>query len=1145
MPSPALHPLEAKFIKLALLQKFLTPTQVQQGHEILARRAAEGVTEQSLEQILQGEGLLTEDECEQLWEVIARTGDTEIRDQLVDRIGTRPGDAPPEAKPERPKAAALAPIPKRIGGYQILEPIGRGGMGAVFRARQIAMEREVALKLLPPELASNAKYIRRFIREARSAGMLNHGNLVHVHDVGEADGHYYISMEYVEGRTVKQIIRREGRLSVLASLHIIEQVAAALECAHRQKIVHRDIKPDNIMLTPQGVAKLCDLGLAKFIEGGPMQDTDTQEGHTMGTPHYMSPEQARASGKVEARSDLYSLGATFYHMVTGRVPFDGPTPIDVLMKVTSELPVRPDRIEPLLPPPLTQLILRLLAKQPSERPASAEAVRVEVRQLRRDVEAGRVFVFDDAPRAVPRGRPIPGPAVLPGARAQRSSRLPWHWWACGLGGALLFLLAGFLVHAGRVAGTAAAPEYPYFELHRGASVNPGFEVSSGSPGLRGPVRSVADLENRTVPRNADTPSDPRGAGAYPAAATPHLDATTLKVWERRFEENPSSWPQMLATLEEFAPDLSKAPAADQLRWSAFKAKALEERDQAAKREWTQRQIGSEALARSGFFRRALALLETFPPLLRAAPFVPEASQAAVVRLQRLAREDQKLQAEELEGLAKDGLDLLACRGLERWERELNEDGAGLEDEGRKALANAAARVLADGERLKAEDRALEKVQDEVRKGVEEVLRLAASHDLAGARQMCEAKLRLSVTEAEQHAYAAELDRLALTQRLYAALALAITRQPGQIHERDFRPQVKLSGRLKALHADHFVLEIPAGEGELRLSRVTRDELRTLFKLVFLDARLSTDDPLGRAAYDLHDRADPAARVALMQEAELHDARAIQLLKKLVAAERHELRAQGRRLLARAEKYLVQGRLVASQELAGQALSVLGAMADPVAEARAQRILKLAVEARAVQSSWRGAYSALPRGRGQLETSASELADPDSEWDWQGLRPVRGSEGALLFGAETARATPPWTLAGPALLELEVQLPTLGKGALALSALATTRGVREEWSLRVESQAQGLAVALAFPGTLEPAWAPRPALGGYAAPSVAAPGSRLRALGGGQPGMGRPRRKHLHAVERGAAGGGQRAAPGNPRRRPAHSHARPSRASACG
>ena len=209
----------------------------------------------------------------------------------------------------------------QIPGYESLGRIGQGAMGVVFKARQVSVDRLVAIKVLRDEAARDREYIERFRREARVAAKLSHNNIVGVIDAGEADGRHYFVMEYVEGTTVQDELDRGKAYDEKAALGIALAVARALEHAHERGLIHRDIKPANILLTRDGNIKLADLGLARMAA-----DVQGTAGVAAGTPYYISPEQARGQADVDIRTDIYSLGATLYHMVTGRVPYSGATP---------------------------------------------------------------------------------------------------------------------------------------------------------------------------------------------------------------------------------------------------------------------------------------------------------------------------------------------------------------------------------------------------------------------------------------------------------------------------------------------------------------------------------------------------------------------------------------------------------------------------------------------------------------------------------------------------------------------------------------------------------------------------------------------------------------------------------------------------
>jgi len=269
--------------------------------------------------------------------------------------------------PESPKPTEI------IEGYEILNKLGEGGMGSVYLARQVGMGRLVALKVLPRRLSRNSKFLHRFIREAQLAGKLNHVNLVQAFDVGESRGYYFLAMEYVEGRTARDLVDEKGPLEEGEALHLVLQIARALEAAHEFDIVHRDVKPDNILVRSDGVAKLSDLGLAR--EAGD-DSSLTQSGVAVGTAHYISPEQARGRKDVDIRADIYSLGATLYHLLASRTPYDGDTAAVVMTKHLTER-VKPIReVNPKVSKNCARLIEKMMAKDREQRYANpAELLR--------------------------------------------------------------------------------------------------------------------------------------------------------------------------------------------------------------------------------------------------------------------------------------------------------------------------------------------------------------------------------------------------------------------------------------------------------------------------------------------------------------------------------------------------------------------------------------------------------------------------------------------------------------------------------------------------------------------------------------------------------------------------------------------------
>ncbi|HED65488.1 MAG TPA: FHA domain-containing protein [Planctomycetes bacterium] len=273
-------------------------------------------------------------------------------------------------------------LPRRIGGFRIEERLGRGGMGEVFLAVQESLHRPVALKVLSPEFAADVAFVHRFQSEARAAAALSHPNVVVVFDVGEADGHHFLAMEYMSGGNLEERIEREGRLPWRDVVAILRDAASGLAFAEERGILHRDIKPANLMVSASGVVKIADLGLATQVE------QQSADGKTFGTPHFISPEQARGEA-VDCRSDLYSLGATAYRLLTGRTPFQGRSAREIVRARFTEDPIPPADLVPGVPEPLSELLLSLLARDPDDRPASALALLDELSELPLDGQPER------------------------------------------------------------------------------------------------------------------------------------------------------------------------------------------------------------------------------------------------------------------------------------------------------------------------------------------------------------------------------------------------------------------------------------------------------------------------------------------------------------------------------------------------------------------------------------------------------------------------------------------------------------------------------------------------------------------------------------------------------------------------------------
>jgi len=272
-----------------------------------------------------------------------------------------------------------AEIPETIGHYKIERKIGEGGMGSVYQGRHSTLDTPVAIKVLPKHIdLKDPEYSQRFSREAKIAARLRHPNLVQVHDYGAEGGYYYLVMDYVEGPTCSEEVQRLERIDWRRAVEIAIQVANGLEYAASKGIIHRDVTPGNIILDPEGEARITDLGLAKETTGG--ATGLTRSGASLGTPYYMSPEQINNARDVDFRTDIYSLGATLYHMVCGQVPYTGTTFEVMTKQVRHPLP-SPKIHVPDLPDDLCDVIRKMMAKNPNDRYQSYEELRQDLRNL--------------------------------------------------------------------------------------------------------------------------------------------------------------------------------------------------------------------------------------------------------------------------------------------------------------------------------------------------------------------------------------------------------------------------------------------------------------------------------------------------------------------------------------------------------------------------------------------------------------------------------------------------------------------------------------------------------------------------------------------------------------------------------------------
>ena len=302
---------------------------------------------------------------------------------------------PTQAKRVKKTARESKDVAEQIPGYKILGKLGAGAMAVVYKATQLSLNRTVAIKILPKRFSEKPDYVKRFYKEGQAAAKLNHNNIVAAFDVGESGGYHYFVMEYVEGKTLYEDLAKNKVFDEAEAIDIIAQVARALAHAHACGLIHRDVKPKNIMINSSGVVKLADMGLARATDD--VELAASEAGKAYGTPYYIAPEQIRGEVDIDGRADIYSLGATLYHMVTGRVPFEASSPSDVMKKHLKESLIPPDHINVALSAGTAEVIEVMMAKRKKNRYSTAEELLNDLDAVRKGeppLQARRKFSVD-------------------------------------------------------------------------------------------------------------------------------------------------------------------------------------------------------------------------------------------------------------------------------------------------------------------------------------------------------------------------------------------------------------------------------------------------------------------------------------------------------------------------------------------------------------------------------------------------------------------------------------------------------------------------------------------------------------------------------------------------------------------------------
>lgn len=424
---------------------------------------------------------------------------------------------------------------RTLGDYLILRKLGEGGMGQVYLARQLSLKREVALKLLRDDLSKNPTALMRFQAEAEAVARLNHPNIVHIHQMGEAEGLRFMALEYVDGRNLRDHLARKGPPDLPVTMSIIRQVVHAIQQAHENGIVHRDIKPENILVTRKVEVKVTDFGLSRYFTGETAALNLTQSGVTVGTPLYMSPEQVQGH-LVDHRSDIYSLGVTCFHLLAGEPPFRGATAFDVALKHVQDPPPPLGELCPDLPAELCAMIHKMMAKKPDDRYSSGREILRDLAKIRDGLVISLGGTSAGARLQSP-GNALSGaiptsPSATLHNGLQSTEGLPiqtpprkWGKWAIALGVCFLATTGGVLLSAAKSKQPDSPPEPPPVW---NASGN-----TTGLPDIRSSEKLVTSRERELIALISTRSNDPEVAQSILQGS---IELGLLYVRERRLDE---------------------------------------------------------------------------------------------------------------------------------------------------------------------------------------------------------------------------------------------------------------------------------------------------------------------------------------------------------------------------------------------------------------------------------------------------------------------------------------------------------------------------------------------------------------------------------------------------------------------------------